>query len=109
MDYARDEPEIFRLMFLFHPRGIAVAEADNELDLATQAFELPSLAVIDAIAAGAIHPDRDPLMTSLILWTVSHGAATVLLLGMEFDAPTRTALVNGVIDATLAGLALAPT
>lgn len=108
VDYALEEPEIFRLMFLFRPRGIEVAEADNELDLATQAFEMAAAAVSDAIAAGAIHPDRDPLMTSLVLWTVSHGAACVLLLGMDFDQPTRSSLIDSVVDSTLVGLRGAP-
>ena len=108
VDYALAEPEIFRLMFLFRPREIAVLEVDNELDLATQAFALPSAAISDAIAQGLIHPDRDPLMTSLVMWTVSHGLATVLLLGMSFDAATSAELVDSVLSSTLAGLATAP-
>lgn len=108
VDYARDEPEIFRLMFVFRPHEIRVDAVDNELDLATQAFDLPARAIAAAIADGTIHPSRDPLMTSLMLWTMSHGLATVLLLGMDFDAETRTALVDGLVEATVAGLALAP-
>lgn len=108
VDYARDEPEIFRLMFVFRPQEIHVDAVDNELDLATQAFQLPAQAISAAIDDGTIHPARDPLMTSLMLWTVSHGLATVLLLGMDFDSETRTALVDGLIEATLAGLAFAP-
>jgi AcrR family transcriptional regulator len=114
VEYALAEPEIFRLMFLFRPREISAEgtadgdTVDNELELATQAFALPMAAISEALAAGLIHPDRDPLGTALTLWTVSHGLASVLLLGMGFDIATRDRLIDDVISLTLAGLATAP-
>lgn len=114
VEYALAEPEIFRLMFLFRPREISAEgtadgdTVDNELELATQAFALPMAAISEALAASLIHPDRDPLGTALTLWTVSHGLASVLLLGMGFDIATRDRLIDDVISLTLAGLATAP-
>ena len=108
VDEALAEPELFRLMFLFRPREIAAGEADNVLEAATEAFEFPLAAINDAVSAGALHRDRDPLLCALTMWTVAHGAANVLLLGMEFTNADRDRLVHTVIDATLAGLALPP-
>jgi len=104
VDQALAQPAIFRLMFLYRPAEISVADLDNELAAATEAFEIPLQSVVEATDAGLIDLSRDPLMVALTLWTVAHGAATVLLLGMSFDDATRDQLIDSVIDATLHGL-----
>ncbi len=104
VDQALAEPAIFRLMFLYRPAEISVADVDNELPAATEAFEIPLQSVVEASDAGLLDPSRDPLTVALTLWTVAHGAATVLLLGMSFDEATRNQLIDSVIDATLDGL-----
>lgn len=109
VEEALEEPEVFRLMFLFRPREIEAGDADNVLDRATEAFEYPLAAINEAIAAGGIHPDRDPLLCALTMWTVSHGLANVLLLGIDFGADHAQRLISSVLDATLAGLALPPS
>jgi AcrR family transcriptional regulator len=109
VEEALAEPEVFRLMFLFRPREIEAGDADNVLDRASEAFEYPLAAIADAIEAGAIHPDRDPLLCALTMWTVSHGLANVLLLGIDFGPDQAERLITSVLDATLAGLALPPT
>ena len=41
---------------------------------------------------------------SSVLWTVTHGAADVLLLGLAFDPELADRLVESVLDTTLDGL-----
>lgn len=75
------DPETFRLMFVFRPANMPIASAVGELAAATAALELPTAAIEEAMAAGMIHPDRDPALTAMTLWTAGHGLASVLLLG----------------------------
>jgi len=105
VEQALAEPEIFRLMFLFRPSEIALKSVDNVLASASTAFEIPLRAVADAQAAGHIDQTRDPFQIGLTLWTVAHGAASVLLLGMDFSDTARDELIDSVIDAALRGLA----
>ncbi|MFZ4517415.1 MAG: TetR/AcrR family transcriptional regulator [Microthrixaceae bacterium] len=112
VEQALADPEVFRVMFLYRPAALDVPGVDNALDAATEAFSRPDEAVREAIAVGAIHPDRDPARVALVLWTTAHGCATVLLLGAregEVIVPEgMDALVDDVLDVTLAGLALPP-
>jgi hypothetical protein len=43
-------------------------------------------------------------MVGLTLWTATHGAADVLLMGFGFDDATRDQLVDAVIDTLIEGL-----
>ena len=98
VEFARTNPELFRLMFMFRPDAIAI-EADNELSAATDVFESGVDDVRQAIADGDL-VDRDPVQITLTLWAAIHGVATVSLL-----APSVAEAVAGdVIDAMLAGL-----
>ena len=105
---AMADPAVFQLMFLYRPREIELPDYDNVLDSATSAFASPLATVTEAIETGAIHPDRDPLMTALVLWTTAHGVATVRMLGMGVDAPTADELTEVVIETTIAGLKSPP-
>jgi len=102
------DPGMFRVMFVFRPGEIPIPEADNELAAATVAFDKPGRAIAEAMQRGEIHPDRDPLLTAMTLWTTTHGLATVLLLGssggevMLLDNANE--LIEDVITVTLAGL-----
>jgi hypothetical protein len=40
----------------------------------------------------------------LAIWTATHGVATVILAGPDFDPDLERALVETVIDAVIAGL-----
>ena len=112
VEHALADPEVFRVMFLYRPEALDVPGVDNELPAATEAFARPGEAVEAAMASGQIHPDRDPILTAITLWTTSHGCASVLLLGAragEVMVPTGLeALVEDVIDVTLQGLRQPP-
>lgn len=102
------DPETFRLMFVFRPANMPITSVASELPAATAALDLPTAAIEEAIAAGAIHPGRDPVLTAMTLWTVGHGLASVLLLGSSGSRvllpDNAEELIQDVLTTTLAGL-----
>ncbi len=109
---ALEQPAVFQVMFRFPPSTLHVPDADT-LDGATAAFTWSAGAVAAAQQAGVIHPDHDLSMAALVLWTASHGSASVLLLGapdgQPRDIPEFQGLVEAMVDTTLRGLAQAPS
>ncbi len=104
IDYAVSNPELFRTMFLFPPEMVLSGLVDDDLPIASKAFELPFGAITDAIATGLLPETTDPLMAALTMWTATHGAADVLLLGLAFDPEGAEQLVSAVLDTVIAGL-----
>ncbi|MFM7068598.1 MAG: TetR/AcrR family transcriptional regulator, partial [Actinomycetes bacterium] len=113
VSFALRHPELFRAMFRFRPSVIDVPDADNTLDAATEMFVRCTDVVAAAQREGLIHPDRDPLQAMVVLWTATHGSASVLLLGAADgtarEIPEFEGLVDEMVAVTLAGLATAPT
>jgi AcrR family transcriptional regulator len=101
--HAVEEPELFRVMFLFPPDLTIGGSTGAELPLATQAFQVALHPIGQAIADGTF-ADADPLLASLTLWTATHGLADVLLLGFDFDDATRELLTTNVLDTVISGL-----
>ncbi len=101
---SRNDPELFRVMFLFPPDlgGLASMPEGTELPAATQAFNMALDTVAQAIEQGAIEAD-DPLLVALTMWAGAHGIANVLLLGPNLPAEFEDALIDEVIDRTLRG------
>jgi len=104
IDYAVSNPELFRTMFLFPPEMVLSGLVDDDLPIASKAFEVPFGAITDAIASGLLPAETDPLMAALTMWTATHGAADVLLLGLAFDPAGAEQLVSAVLDTVIAGL-----
>lgn len=103
VDHARDEPELYPVMFLFPPSFAPGAPEGAATAAATRAFATSAQAVSDAIEAGAFR-DLDPLQASLVMFTAAHGTASVLLMGFGFDRATEDALVETAIETVIAGL-----
>lgn len=103
IDYALENPELFKTIFLFPPDLSLSAPTGEELPIATRAFEIPLTAITDAVAAGVLKP-VDPVMAGLTLWTATHGAAEILLMGFGFDDAGREALITMAVDTVIAGL-----
>lgn len=101
---AREDPELFKVMFLFPPDlGEIVAIPEGaELPAATRAFNMAVATVAEALAAGAIHAD-DPLMVALAMWSGAHGVATVLSLGLELSAEFEDLWIDEVCERLLRG------
>ena len=101
--HARDDPEMFRVMFLFPP-DLSVGDLPEGVELpgATRAFGRAAEAITAAIDAGVITSD-DPLLVALTLWSAVHGVATVLQLGFGLPADLEDAMVEEVTDRVLGG------
>lgn len=104
VDQALADPELFRVMFRFRPRPFEGAGPGPELPAATRAFEHPYEAVLEAIRAGELQQDVEPMLVALTLWTVAHGTAEVLLLGLGLTADQERELRESVLGAALRGL-----
>jgi AcrR family transcriptional regulator len=107
IEHAVENPELFRTMFLFPPDIALGSPADDVLPLATRAFEVGLTAITEAIETGAFR-SMDPAMAALTMWTAAHGCADVLLLGFTVDDTARDALIDSVLDTTIAGLRATP-
>lgn len=103
--YAREQPELFRVMFLFPPDlTAATVPFPDEMRLpgATKAFAAAGAAVEEAIASGALRAE-DPLLVALTLWSGAHGVATVLQLGFGLPPDLEDAMIDEVTDRIIAG------
>jgi AcrR family transcriptional regulator len=104
IDYALENPELFKTMFLFPPE-LEIGEATGEeLPVATLAFNYALGTIEEARAAGMVRPDLDPSLVAFTTWTATHGLAQVLLLGFTFDDATKQLLTDTVLDTVIAGL-----
>jgi AcrR family transcriptional regulator len=103
VDHAREDPELFEVMFVFPPDvGATELPEGAELPAATRTFTIALAAVENAIAAEAIRSD-DPLLVSLTLWTAAHGVASALRLGLGLPPDLEDRLVEESLDRLLAG------
>lgn len=98
VEFAQTHPELFRVMFLYRPAAVAI-EADNELNEASEAYDVGLVDLEQAIADGDM-VDRDPAQLGLIMWAAVHGVATVSLIA----PPVGAAVALDVVDTMLAGL-----
>lgn len=105
-DQARENPELFRVMFLFAPNlgGASGLPQGAEHPAATKVFEAAAEAVTAAIASGAIQA-ADPLLVALTLWSAVHGVSTVCQLGFGLSRELENSLVDEVTDRLLRGYA----
>lgn len=105
LDHARENPELFQVMFVFPPDLGASELADGiELPAATRAFTTALVAVQQAMDSGALVAD-DPVMVALTLWTANHGLAITLLLGLALPPELEAQLVDEVTERLLRGWA----
>jgi AcrR family transcriptional regulator len=103
IDHALENPELFKVMFLFPPSiGLTDLPIDD-LASATEAFTLSSRALVEAIEAGTIR-EKDALVVTLTTWIGMHGAAEVLLMGFDFPDELRDRLIESTIDMVIRGI-----
>lgn len=101
---SQQDPELFRVMFLFPPDlgGVVSVPEGIELPAATNAFQMAVGALEDAIEAGdLVAPDA--LTVALTLWAGVHGIANILLLGLGMAPDDQDALVTEVTSRILRG------
>ena len=103
IEHALEQPELFRVMFLFSPATLGGSVPDAiQLPAATAAFAVAAGALDEAIEAGAIHAE-DPTLAALTLWAGMHGAATVLQLGLGLDPDLEQQLIDEITTRVLDG------
>ena len=102
VDHARENPELFKLMFRFRP-VITSSPRGDEFAAATRSFQRGSAAVEDAIAAGLLKTD-DPLLASLTIWTATHGLVALILSGADLGAQQEEQLFESLMHVVLTGL-----
>ena len=100
VDFACENPTLFRTMFL-HPPEVPHTTIASVRE--TPAMKMPLESIVEGIEQGLIK-DLDPAFVALIMWTAAHGLAHVLLLGVPFDGELGEALTEQVLDVVLAGL-----
>lgn len=102
IEYAREEPELFKLLFRFRP-DLTGAGVDDELPIATKVWMASTEPLVDGHASGDF-PNIEPLQASLAVWAAVHGCATALCMGFDFDEATEDRLIEDVLDMIVAGL-----
>lgn len=107
VDHARADPELYPVMFLFPPSFAPGAPEGAAMPAATEAFNISSAAVTEAIERGAFR-SIDPLEGALIMFMTAHGTASVLLMGFGFDRAAEDQLVTAAVETMLAGLRSRP-
>lgn len=103
IDHALENPELFKVMFLFPPSIGLTNRPIDDLPSATEAFTLSSQALVEAIEAGTIR-EQDALVVTLTTWIGMHGAAEVLLMGFDFPDELRDRLIESTIDMVVRGI-----
>jgi AcrR family transcriptional regulator len=103
IEHAVENPELFKVMFVFQPRVGLGEPVTDDLPSATQAFSLPADSMLEAIEAGRIR-EQDPLIATLTTWIAMHGAAEVLLMGFDFDDEFRDRLIDATIEMVIQGI-----
>ena len=105
IDYAAENPELFKTMFLFPPEIDFGDATGEELPIATQTFTYAVESIQEAVAAGDLRDDLDPVLVTFASWVSTHGLAVVLNLGFALDDATRDLLIDLVLDTVMRGLA----
>jgi len=103
VDYARNNPELFRVMFLFPP-GVGDPEYGESNTFADRAFRSVAKIAEEAIEQGKLRPG-DPLLTSVTIWSAVHGVANVVLMGAPVGRKREDLLIMSVVTNILRGLA----
>jgi len=103
IEYACENPDLFRAMFLFRPELTSEERGDSP-PLATRVLQAFTETVRAGVEAGSFSPDPDPRLLALTVWTAAHGAATALLSGPSLDVELQARLPDCAVDTLIAGL-----
>jgi len=103
VDYARNNPELFRAMFLFPPYVDDPSSGERNR-WSDRAFRTVSQITEEAISQGKLRAG-DTLLTSVSIWSAVHGVASIVLLGAPVGRKKEDMLIHSVVDGILRGLA----
>lgn len=102
VSHARENPELFKLMFQFRP-VITERPRGDEFAAATQTFQRGSAAVQAAVDQGLFATD-DALTAGLTIWTAVHGLVSLILSGAQFGEEQEEELFESLMHTVLSGL-----
>ncbi len=103
IDYACENPDLFRAMFLFRPE-LTAEERGDKPPLATRVLSAFTETVRAGVEKGRFSSDTDPRLLALTVWTAAHGAATALLSGPALDVELQARLPDSAVDTLISGL-----
>jgi AcrR family transcriptional regulator len=102
--YAKENPALFKALFMVRPE-LTHEPRENER-LARKAADTfaGGAAPVYELAKTGMLGDVDPNLAALAIWTATHGVASVILAGPQFDPELESSLVETVINSVIAGL-----
>lgn len=104
VDFGLEYPNHYRLTMLTpHPHGLHDHDYLRPDSMGFRAFQILCSGVRAALAAGRLKP-LEVTAVSQMLWAGVHGITSLLIVHPRFPWADRDALINGTIDALLAGL-----
>jgi AcrR family transcriptional regulator len=104
VQFGIDHPEQYRVLFMRRPAATADV-FDNKRMRTAACFDHLVDAVRGVIDARALPAKSDPFVVAVELWVLVHGITSLLISKPDFPWPDRNALVDGLLDACLRGLA----
>ena len=102
--HALENRELFRTMFIFPPDIGGIPPEGATLPAATETFNLALDATTIAIETGRYRSGLDAADIGLTTWAATHGLASVLLMGFEFDDASTDQLIDTLLDTVYRGL-----
>lgn len=105
IEYACENPDLFRAMFLFRPELTSEGRGDAP-PLASRALQSFTDTVRAGVDQGRFPSDTDPRLLGLTVWTAVHGAATALLSGPQLDVELQARLPDAAVDAVIGGICM---
>lgn len=103
VEFARDNPSVFRTMFLSHPDLAAEAPREGTEPLVEPVFEQASRP-LQELARRHELGEMDPQFAALTFWTAVHGAAALTVAGRELRPGDRGRAADEVVETVITGL-----
>jgi AcrR family transcriptional regulator len=104
--FARANPELWRLMYLFPARLRPISGAESR-GAGGRAFESAARSVFDAMSNGEMRLG-DPWLTSIAFRSAIHGLTQLSLAGSDLSVDEEAAVLDIVVESMLRGLAPSP-
>jgi AcrR family transcriptional regulator len=102
--YAKENPALFKALFMVRPELTHDPTQDERVAReAADTFAVGAAPVYELAKTGMLG-DVDPNLAALAIWTATHGVASVILAGPQFDPELERSLVETVINSVIAGL-----
>ena len=105
-EFGLENPNEYRTVFMTIDSGYDPGQTEDEMTKQNPALQLLLARVRDCVEAGYFSGDTHAIAT--LLWTVGHGAVSLLISFTHYPFGDREAYVERVIDMALAGLAKRP-